>query len=208
MKESTGSAPKILQSEIQIKDWLVRMPSVEEVRPGACPGCGTASRPLGKGLWLWGHGLRERQVRGPLEPAGTPVTVTVRVRRYLCRACGQTVQVGPRGLIPRRHYGASAIALSLCLYGVLLLPAKAVRDRISPWPVVGATAARTWVQLMRWVQAVQTGTLFATLRPCPPEFTRRQVAERAAMAAAAQAPPQAMHGAPPEAAFFGGAHLL
>jgi hypothetical protein len=49
--------------------------------------CAAASRPLGRALQIWGHGLRDRQQRGPLEPFGNPVEITIRVRRYQLRGC-------------------------------------------------------------------------------------------------------------------------
>jgi hypothetical protein len=33
------------------------------------------------------------------------------VRRYRCRRCGAVAVVVPRGVLRRRHFGASAIAL-------------------------------------------------------------------------------------------------
>lgn len=198
----------IIQSEVQIKDWLKRLPRVEEVRPGACPVCQRASRPLGQGLRLWGHGLRQRQVRGPLSPQGAPQLVTVRVRRYQCQECGATVQVGPRGLLRRRHYAAAAVALAMCLYGLLGLSAAAVRKAVSPWTVVGAAAAGRWATLLRWGKAARNGTLYPSLRKSPAEFSLRLVAQRVAMAAVAAAPPGPAWRSLPEACFLGGAHLL
>src|ERR1017187_6389959 len=48
-----------------------------------CPCCGRAGNPTGKQLGIIGHGLRERQQRGPLVASGAPQMVTVQVRRYL-----------------------------------------------------------------------------------------------------------------------------
>jgi IstB-like ATP binding protein len=58
-------------------------PDVDRVRPGMCPCCGRAGNPTGKQLGIIGHGLRERQQRGPLVASGAPQMVTVQVRRYL-----------------------------------------------------------------------------------------------------------------------------
>ena len=53
---------------------MARPPSVEEVRPARCPDCGVASKPVGGGVVVQGHGLRTRQLRGPQAPreAGAP----------------------------------------------------------------------------------------------------------------------------------------
>lgn len=105
-----------------VNGWLKRLPTVEEVRPAQCPRCEAAGRPTGRGLGLWGHGVRERQSRGPLEPFGKPVTVVIRMRRFVCRACGAVIQVVPRGVIAWRLFSAQAIALAVTLFGVHRLP--------------------------------------------------------------------------------------
>ena len=88
--EHRGSSARVLQS----------------LRGGESPSGGAA----GSG---GGHGLRERQVRGPARPLGQPETAVIRIRRYRCRLCGGLTTVLPRGLTARRHYSASAIGLSL-----------------------------------------------------------------------------------------------
>ncbi len=55
------------------------MPSVQEARPGQCPHCEVASRPVGGPLNLHGHGVRDRQLRGPLDPQ----LLSLSLRRYL-----------------------------------------------------------------------------------------------------------------------------
>jgi hypothetical protein len=179
----------IVRSAIDVKTWLARVPSVEEVRPGQCPRCGAASRPVGQGLQIWGHGLRDRQSRGPLEPLGDPVEVTLRVRRYLCRPCQAVIVVVPLGVIAGRLFAAAAIGLALVLFGVEGLPLGEVRRRVSPWRHVGAAAHGSWLGLRRWVRAIRAGRLFASVRRSPAHFTARQVAERAAMTLAALAAP-------------------
>lgn len=80
----------------------------------------------------------------------------------------------------------------------------AIRQRVSPWVVVGATAFTRWKTLPRWVAAVAAGRLFTCVRPPPQGWSARQVAERAATTLAAHALPspeppplstQAFHGA-------------
>ena len=183
------STPRIVQSSIGVKRWLERTPGAEEVRPGKCLGCGRPSRPAGGKLWLWGHGLRVRQQRGPLDGDGDPVEIDVPARRYRCQACGAMILVVPRGVIARRLYNARAIGLALALFGVLGKTATEVRWRVSPWRAVGPAAHGTWHTLRRWIRAIREGRLFVpSVRRSPAAFTARQVAERAALTLAALAP--------------------
>lgn len=159
---------------------------------------------MGGKLCLWGHGLRERQLRGPQEATGPPQTVQIKLRRYLCRRCQAVVLVMPQGVVPRRYYAAPALALALALFALLRLPAADVRKRVNPWQVVGATAADGWSTLVRWCKALQKGELFGLLRPCPSDFTLRQVAERAAATFVSLAPPGMQSLGPEVRAFLGG----
>ena len=61
------SGEGIVYSAVEVKKWVERVPGVEQVRPARCSRCGAASRPLGAPLVVVGHGLRDRQVRGPAE---------------------------------------------------------------------------------------------------------------------------------------------
>ena len=174
----TRNTERIVSSGLDVKSWLEREPTAEEARPGQCSACGQASRPAGRGLWLWGHGLRERQQRGPLEAGAAPQTVVIRVRRYRCRKCEALV--------------AGAIGLALALFGVVGLPLAEVRARVSPWPVVGETASTTWLAVRRWIRAIRERRLFARVRATPLTWSARQIAERAAMTLEALAPPTLM----------------
>ncbi|MFO1395233.1 MAG: hypothetical protein U1F09_15900 [Steroidobacteraceae bacterium] len=187
MRKSRSGA-RLVYGALDVKGWLERTPSVEEARPGRCPRCEAASRPAGRALGLWGHGVRERQQRGPLEPFGEPVTVVVQVRRYVCRACRAVVQVVPRGVVAWRLFSAAAIGLALTLFGVGGCAMSAVRERVSPWRHVGASAVESWLALRRWIGAIREGRLFTCVRPAPACFTARQMAERAAMTLGALAP--------------------
>jgi hypothetical protein len=201
----TSGAPRlIVQSTIGVKQWLESPPSVEAVRPAACPGCGRASRPAGGRLQVHGHGLRDRQQRGPTGAGEPPSLVVLRVRRYLCR-CGASVTVVPTETRQRRLYSAPAIGWALGLYGLARMTARAVRAETSPWRVVGATAAAGWTTLRRWVQAVRRGALFACVRPCPLGFSARQVAERVATTVAAYALPTVPSESPWHRVFAGAA---
>jgi len=167
---------------------MKQTPNTDEVRPGRCPCCGEPSRPAGKALGLRGHGLRERQQLGPLEPDDKPAEIVVAGRRYRCRGCGAVIVVVPRGMLPRRRYSASAIGWALALFGLRQRPMAEVRRRTSPWRIVGAAAAAGWAALSRWVDAIRERRLFARVRAAPTEWTKRQVAERAAGSLAAHAP--------------------
>jgi hypothetical protein len=129
-------------------------------------------------LVLVGHGLRTRQVRGPANASGIPEVRTLRVRRYRCRLCGGLTTVLPRGLTARRHYSASAIGLSLCLYGMRGLSIGETRWRVCAWRA--GFNPECWTTLPTWVSAIEQGRLFAKVRPSPASFTIRERAERAA----------------------------
>ena len=152
------------QQRRSVKSWLAKPPSVEEARPGCCPRCQAASRPVGLRLVVVGHGLRERQHLGPPAPNTEPLAAELRVRRYRCRNCNAVITVGPTGVLFGRHYSAAAIAWALALCGLLGLSFAEVRARVSPWRIVGVAAARSWVTLRRWVGAAGNGGLFPVLR--------------------------------------------
>lgn len=138
---------------------------------------------------LHGHGLRERQVRGPTGPGEPPREQTVLLRRYLCLQCGAVIVVGPLGLVSGWIYSGPAIAWALWLFGVAKQAAAKVRSQVSPWSMVGATAAAGWASLRRWAQAVRDHRLLALVRCCPLEWSPRQVAARAATTVVALALP-------------------
>jgi hypothetical protein len=146
------SPSHFVHSALDVNTWQARPPGVDDVRPAHCPGCGAASREPGRALVLHGHGVRARQVRGPRAPDAPPALVVLDLRRYRCTACAAVTTVAPRDLLPRRLFAAPAIALALALWGLAQLAARAVRARVSPWRVVGATAAAGWTQLRRWAR--------------------------------------------------------
>jgi hypothetical protein len=118
---------------------LSRLPSVDDLRPCACPLCGEPSRRPGERLGIVGHGTYLRQVLR----AGK--ALLVRVRRYLCRACRRTISVLPEALLPRRWYAAGVILLALVLSLLLGVTAAEVRGRFAE---PGET--RGWKTLDRW----------------------------------------------------------
>ena len=126
------------------------MPSANVARPARCTACGAASAPPGQGLWLHGHGLRERMRLGPEELGGRSVIASITVRRYRCLRCAAVLVVVPRGVLPRLRYGAVAVALALARWSVDGVPASRVRAELSPFRVVGHDARRGWRSLRRW----------------------------------------------------------
>lgn len=182
------SPQTICHARVDVNAWQARMPSVEEARPACCPRCQRASRPVGERLGLIGHGMRERQVRGPREPGGAPTTLALDVRRYRCVGCGAVITVLPRGLVPRRHFSRAAIGQALLRYGVMGESRREVRQHTSPWRIVGDAAQAGWAALGRWITALGRGALFGSIRAMPAAFTARQRAERGAMTLAARAP--------------------
>jgi hypothetical protein len=61
---------------------------------------------------------------------------------------------------------------------MLGLSVGATRRRVCAWRV-GFEPER-WTTLLGWVAAIEQGRLFAPVRPCPPSFSLRERAERAA----------------------------
>lgn len=207
LEEEAQSKYGIVHLALDVKTWIAHPPSAEAARPGQCPKCGAASRPAGAGLGLWGHGVRERQQRGPLDPAGEPVTITVAARRYACRICDAIILVVPSDVAPRRHYSRSAIGLAVALFGVARRTVAEIRRRVSPWQIVGDAAVGSWAALRRWVAAIRRGGIFPGVRAVPAGFTARQAAERIATTVAAHAPLSCTALALPHQAFVGARHM-
>ena len=126
---------------------------------------------------------------GPQAALAEPVAANVPCRRYLCLICDAVVLVVPGAMLSRRWYSASAIAQALALFGLEQKSPAEIRRQTSPFTVVGATAVVGWATLYRWCDDVRDGRLFSDVRRCPDEFTRRQVAERAATTIGSRAPP-------------------
>lgn len=176
---STQSSSRIVYSALDVKHWVHGPPTVEAARPGTCPGCDAASRPPGCPLGLHGHGVRTRQLRGPAAADAPSTTQVLTCRRYRCTRCRAVIIVVPRGVVPRRHYGAAAIALAFALWALAGQSAAAVRRRVCAWPIQGL-ATRGWCTLRRWAAAARAD--HGGLAP-------RAAAARAAQVAAGRAPP-------------------
>ena len=198
---------RVIRSAISVNQWLLRTPTVDEVRPVACPVCGAASRPAGGLLGVYGHGLRSRQLRGPLSPEAPPSDSGIQARRYSCQHCPAILSVVPCETLPRRHYAATAIAFALGLYGLAGESHAEVRSQVSTAKVIALKSERRWITLSRWIDAVADRTLFTSLPAMPSDRGRREVAGRAAMALSARAPPSLQTGALAARAFLGAAHM-
>ncbi|MBN4050453.1 hypothetical protein JYT28_01760 [Desulfobulbus sp. AH-315-M07] len=155
-------------------------------------------------MGLHGHGLRDRQVRGPLACWGRPKTVIIAARRYQCQRCSAMILVVPRGLVRRRLFSSAAIAWALWLFGAQRLSPARVREAVSPWSA-GATAVAGWAQLRRWVRDVTQGRLFGGL-PSAASGGVRVVAERVTTALRGMAPPSAWDASPAEQLWQGALH--
>ncbi|XXY13609.1 DUF6431 domain-containing protein [Sorangium sp. So ce216] len=173
---------------MDIKRWMAVLPRVEHLRPARCPCCDAAGRPVDGPLGMRGHGLRERQVYGPLEAGGAPQQVTVQARRYRCSACRAVVVVVPRGLLPRRRYSAAAIGWVLARIGLDGATTPAARAEVCCSTILGVAAAERWLAPSRWIEASRRGQLFPRLGHHGAESTRAQVAERTAMQLVALSP--------------------
>jgi hypothetical protein len=196
----------VIQSAIDLKSWIACTPTVAEARPSACPGCKAASCPLGGRIQLHGHGLRQRQVRGPPGPGEEAAVVVISGRRYRCVCCGALLLVVPQEVLPRRQYSAAAIGWALALFGLVQATALAVRLRVSPAKALGFDAMAGWVTLRRWAKAVKQRRLFASVPAAGPSATLRDVAALAATALAASADSTTRHLPLEQRAFFGAAH--
>jgi hypothetical protein len=152
----------VIRTAVSIKSWLAQTPSVDEVRPVCCSGCGAASRPVGGCLNVHGQGLLQRQVRGVLEVGGEPCVIVLSVRRYECQRCMAVMTVVPSGMLAGRQYSASTIALALHLWLSVGQPDRVVRDALCAWRRRGPNA-RGWAQLYRWAREV--AGLFILPRP-------------------------------------------
>ena len=199
----------VVRSSIDIKSWLTMgVPDVDLLRPSTCRCCGCASCPAGGGLRLHGHGIRERQVRGPLEPGFRPKVIVVVVRRYQCQGCGAVFTVVPCEVEPGRYYSAPAMVWALALFGQGVA-SVAVASRVCAWAAGRDGGEHSWLSLRRWCTAVRNRRLFAETRMIPAHWSNRQLAERVATSFAAACPASLVAGLSLDhQAWHGAAHGL
>lgn len=191
---------RVVHSALESKFWKQVLPAPEEVRPAQCPGCQAAAREPGRPLAIVGHGLRDRQQRGPATATAPPSIEVVPVRRYRCLRCGAVLTVVPRDVEPRRHYSRPAIALALARLGLWGERTEAIRRAVCAWP---ATFDAGWSTLRGWVAAVRRGSLFPAAAPLA-AATSAEVAARVAQVVLSYAP-TAARGAPTIEQVFAGA---
>lgn len=199
----------IIQSSIDVKHWIAKVPSVDEVRPGRCPNCGAASRRPGLPLTVWGHGLRDRQLQGPPAPGATPADIVIEARRYVCRECDSVLLVVPRGVVAWRQYTAAAIAWALALFGEGRPVIEVRRQTSTTATPAGFGERRRWASLRRWAAAAVERVLFgrAEVRQPPAHWTSRQIAAQVARTLAAHTRPSVRCQPFAEQAFFGGLQM-
>lgn len=196
------SACHVVHSDIEVKFWLERLPSVDRVRPSRCLRCGVAASAVGSRREVVGHGLRDRQVRGCPAAERPPALLVVRARRYRCLCCGAVITVVPAGVAPRRHFGAGTIGVALALFG-RGEAARAVRDRVGG---IGPPEERGWITLRRWVRAGGSGVLFPRLDPARGSSSRARAA-RAAQILSSHAAPRLARASFEEQVFAGAVAL-
>ena len=145
----------ILQTLSLVVDALIeyaeRLPSVEDLRPTSCPGCGLLARDdLGSRLGIVGHGTYERLVLGL--PSSVVAQLVVRIRRYRCLECRQTTSVLPDVLYPRRLYGAWVILEAILLSVIARKTAREIRRLFSEdeFETPGWRSLRRWRRELGW----------------------------------------------------------
>jgi hypothetical protein len=154
---------------------------------------------------IHGHGLVQRQQRGPPGPGQPARTQVLACRRYQCQGCGAVWTVLPASAVARKHFSGAAIALALALWGLCGLGVEQVRGLVNDWKHTGAMPSR-WRSLGRWAEQVAAGSLFSTLE-VHVEGAARTVAARAAQVLCGHAPP-AQRGQPLAwQAFVGASHV-
>lgn len=182
------STSNVQISDVDVKEWISGCPSVDRLRPNRCPWCGTAARPIGEGLNLWGHGTRERQFFGLLSFDGSPREIILKVRRFLCTECARTCTVLPCQACPTRRYLLPTIALALAMWslGQDPLAAVAIRRMLSPINASSTSAPRrTWPQLLRWAKADD----LCSVDSAADGFLPQKRAERLTQSFASRGPP-------------------
>ena len=197
-----SSKPNVVISGIGVKEWSDEVPSVVRLRPHRCPRCQRAARPVGESLKIWGHGLRSRQFLGLTVWGDDPQSITVRIRRFLCRHpdCGCTITVLPRQACPRRRYLLSTIVFALALWvSKSDESTRSIRTTLSPDRLLDHHSEWTgWPQLLRWVELDESIDV-----SCSSSATRKQRAERIAQYFASRAPPSSRGLELPRRAFIG-----
>ena len=132
------------------------LPDVDDVRPKACPGCGTPAKRAAK-VVLHGHGVRWREVLvGPaLDRRGRDIG-RCWSRRYRCVACDHTCTVLPVGVLPRFLYSVFAVVVAFALIAAEPLGAELpdcrayARQGMNPVRATRPGVDWQWRSIARW----------------------------------------------------------
>ena len=138
------------------------------------------------------------------------MSVEVFCRRYQCQRCSAVVLVAPRGVLARRLYSASAIALALASWAVLGVCEAQVRRRASPWIPSQRDEEGVvdhWPSLWRWSRALTQGRLFGRKAAARAGPTLRVTAAQVVSRLAGHAPVWARDQGFAAQAFAGAAQL-
>ena len=180
MARNTEAKSHYVETEHDVKTWMMAGPCVQTARPPRCVICDAPGVDANGKVILHGHGLRERTLLGPLDAGGEPKATRVVMQRYACQRCKAVLTVGPRGLLPWRRYSAMALALALWWWGVYQLTDPVVREQTSPVEDEGLSRPERWTTLRRWGRAVQEGRLWPRVS-IDPSWSLRECAKRAAL---------------------------
>lgn len=182
-----SSRCNVVVSTVGVKEWIEEVPSVDRLRPDRCPHCQGAARVVGEPLNIWGHGFRSRQFLGIFEWDGDAQSLTIRIRRFLCRHtdCGRTITVLPREASPQRRYLLCTIILALGLWVCVGESTRSIRHRLSPDRLADHhTQWNSWPQLLRWAERLTPTSVVDALPK-----NRRKRAERIVQYFASRSPP-------------------
>ncbi len=176
-----------IRSSLLLETWLANPPSVDDVRPEKCAGCGRAHRH--DGCVIHGHGRRKRRVLGATKPENEAKVQHVLCRRYRCVLCKCIMWVGPCEVAADFRYTLTTILVALAKWALEQRDAGAVRQEMSPLPAKGFSEPHLWPSLRRWVKG--RGALWPMVH-VPAQKTLRQTATAllsALSARLARAPP-------------------
>lgn len=162
-----GGEPDQLMSLIEVVQG--ELPSrlgpdpIDAVRPRKCEKCGAVAGE-GTGLLFHGHGSRDIQLVVPGEDwKGKARMLLLSCRRFLCKKCGATQIVYPKGVVPRHLYSLLAI-LTAWWFSVEPPLGKGLEeqevyarqgvDRLKSGPEKNRTGKRRWASLSRWATKI------------------------------------------------------
>lgn len=183
---------------LDVKSLLHHPPSVDEMRPEACPCCEVASRPVGGPVRLHGHGLRDRRVIWVDGCDSLPRRAVLKLRRYRCTRCGAVITVLPRDLPRHRRHALGLICLALALWSDGELSAEKVREGLG----LHKSFEPGWPQLRRWARGAEFVALGLTADT--PHERAHQITQRVC----GRAPPDKIHLSIAEMTFFGAAYVM